>query len=320
MNQRDTPLTAPENTATAGTHFYRVFDLVVESEIPLEELPVTAPSKADVHIRLRKIDHAAMPTEAHDVVDFGRDQQLLVWQTVGAFLISGTDVIDVEPWNDAGPRLIALPLLGTVFAVLLHLRGLLVLHASALDVDGRGAVFMGDKGAGKSTTAGAFIAAGHSLVTDDIVAIRAEADGSFSILPAIAQLKLWEDAATALALTHTDRQVEIHPAIEKRQHWLKSGFASNAVPARCIMVLARSTETRIVDFPPGEAVTELLRFSYVARFGDALLKGARAIRHLQQCAAVVQAMPIARFEIASGLEHLKDAVKTLEIKLGAQRL
>ena len=52
-------------------------------------------------------------------------------------------------------------LLGTVFATFLRLRGLFVLHASSVNINGSAVAFSGFKGYGKSTTAMAFYNEGY---------------------------------------------------------------------------------------------------------------------------------------------------------------
>jgi serine kinase of HPr protein (carbohydrate metabolism regulator) len=58
--------------------------------------------------------------------------------------------------------------------VLLQQRGRLVLHASAVTVDLGVVAFMGGPGWGKSTMAAAMYARGHSIVADDVTAVRAD--------------------------------------------------------------------------------------------------------------------------------------------------
>ncbi|TGV75989.1 serine kinase, partial [Mesorhizobium sp. M2D.F.Ca.ET.145.01.1.1] len=98
-------------------------------------------------------------------------------------------------------------------ARLLHQRGLLVLHASAIAVTGRGAIFMGDKGAGKSTTASALIRAGHDLLTDDVVALDLANPNQPMIVPGFPQIKLAADAAAAISLGQAQVRPQVHPAI-----------------------------------------------------------------------------------------------------------
>jgi hypothetical protein len=74
-------------------------------------------------------------------------------------------------------------LLGPVLGLLLRLRGITCLHASAVTLGDRVAAFAGSEGAGKSTTAAALAQRGHSVISDDIVAL-VERDGAFFVLPA----------------------------------------------------------------------------------------------------------------------------------------
>jgi hypothetical protein len=57
---------------------------------------------------------------------------------------------------------------------LLFQRGFVVIHASACEVSGKMVAFAGLSGAGKTTTAHAFAAAGATLVSEDLVVIQAD--------------------------------------------------------------------------------------------------------------------------------------------------
>jgi len=88
-------------------------------------------------------------------------------------------------------------LLGPVLGLLLRLRGVTCLHASAVAFDDRAVAFVGDEGAGKSTTAAAFARLGYPVISDDVVAI-VEREGAFHVLPAYPYLSLWPDSVQML--------------------------------------------------------------------------------------------------------------------------
>lgn len=119
---------------------------------------------------------------------------------VGRFLMEGGRRVVIEPAAGAAESDLRLFLLGTILGVLCHQRGLLPIHASAVNIDGRAVVFAGDSGAGKSTIAAALGQRGHPLVADDIVAINRQS----MALPAFPQRKLAIDVLEVLALEYTE--------------------------------------------------------------------------------------------------------------------
>jgi hypothetical protein len=91
----------------------------------------------------------------------------------------------------------AIYLLGPVLGFALRLRGVLCLHASAVVVDGRAVALMGPAGSGKSTTAGAFGAAGFGVLADDLAALRMEGSAQM-VQSAYDHLRLWREGELAL--------------------------------------------------------------------------------------------------------------------------
>ncbi|WP_027039768.1 serine kinase [Mesorhizobium ciceri] len=297
--------------------FYRAYGLTIASEVMLPELQPAAPGAADVVIAVGAIDLPKPSPEAATDFRFEPDRQYLAWHAVGAFLISDFSRIDIEPAPGVDDALLAFPLLGPVMALLLHRRGLLVLHASAIAVAGTSAIFMGDKGAGKSTTASAMIRAGHRLLTDDVVALDLTNPREPMTVPGFPQIKLAADAAAAISLEKAEVRPQVHPAIDKMQHRLNGGFSGDKVPATRIYILKRGERADITPLPAIAALPAVIKFSYVTRFGRAALPDDFAAAHLRQCSWIANHIGVYRLEVPTGLDRIGEAVELIEKDLSA---
>ena len=297
--------------------YYRAYGLTVASDVALPELEPAEPAAADILIAIGTIDMPKPSSEAATIFRFEPDRQYLAWHAVGSFLISNASRIDIEPAPGVDDALLAFPLLGPVMALLLHQRGLLVLHASAIAVAGRGAIFMGDKGAGKSTTASALIRAGHHLLTDDVVALHLARPDAPMIVPGFPQIKLAADAAAAISLGQAEVRPQVHPAIEKMQHRLHGAFSGGMAPATRIYVLERGAKAAVSALPGIAALPAIIKFSYVTRFGRAALSGDFAALHLRQCSAIANHVGVFRLEVPTGLDRIGEAVALIESDLAA---
>jgi hypothetical protein len=275
--------------------------------LPLPEL-VAGRGRPDVEVRLGRV--ARVPSENGHYASEG--EVSLSWKGVGSFLVRGGSEIVVDaPLHVEWPRL-RLFTLGPALGVLLRQRGRLVLHASALSVDGAAIAFLGGSGWGRSTIAAALQARGHGIAADDIVAVDVRGDQDTPLVyPGFPQVKLWPDAAAALLGRSPDALPRIHSRSAKRAHCTIENFPDSPLPLQAIYVLAGGGRQAIEDLPPQEALVELLRHSYGAR----LLHGIRTSAHFRDCVKVAAGVAVRRLETQRSLEALPDLVRLVESDL-----
>lgn len=292
--------------------YYYAFGLRIRSQLNLPELSPAEPGPVDVEIYLGPTGRAKPQDLTENTFEFDDDVSFMSWPIVASYLITGTSRIDVEPTPDIDPAWLAFPLLGPVFSILLHKRGSLVMHASAIAVGDKCAIFAGDKMAGKSTTAAAFIRAGHELVTDDVLSVDFGPDGAW-ITPGFPQLKLAEDAETAMALVNAERAPILRPGFEKRPARLTSGFSTEKIRPTRLYILDRGTKAEITRLEPIEALKEVMLYSYITRFQTRRM-GAEP-SHLANCAMFTNLVQVCRLEVPTGLHLIDQAVKLVEADL-----
>lgn len=293
---------------------YSAFGLSIRSVISLPELmiPGVVPEadSGDVVIRVGPVE--PLPSQL-DPAGLGfwatADEACHFVEKVGAFLARGGREIVVDPAPGVEDRLLRLSLLGPALALILHQRGLLVIHASVVARGDSAIAFLGKNGWGKSTIAAALHAKGYDLVTDDVAAILMDQAGP-SVLPGFPQVKLWPQAARLLGEI-PERLPRLHPNFDKRGWRAERGFSLAPRRLDRIYALAAGPAPAIERLDSREACFELLGHWYGHRFGGGLLQSGSAALHLRQCAALAGQVSMHRLVRSGGsttLLHLADLV------------
>ncbi len=298
-------------------HLYRAFGLVIASDMALPELvPAPGAGPADIMIRIVHTGRAFPPPEEPGTFHFGDTECFLLYPQIGAFRVAAPGLIEVEPLPGVDPALVCFPLLGPVMALMLQARGSFLLHGSALaGPDGKAFGFLGDKGAGKSTTAAAFLRAGHDLLTDDIIAIDGLERGAGRINPAFPQVKLTRAASAALSDADLDARPDVPEVHDKQRFLVGSGFASEGHVPGQFFLLKRGEALAIQHLNPTERMKAFLRFSYGTRFGPAAITPAIAARHARQCAGLAHTSRGAILTVPHDLGALDEVVAFVEAEL-----
>lgn len=146
-------------------------------------------------------------------------------------------------------------LLGPILGFVLRLHRTVCLHASAIAIDDRVVVLVGDAGAGKSTTAAAFAERGYPILSDDVAPLLERGD-SYLVQPAYPRIRLWNSSVEALygKADALPRLVPTHPTWDKR--YLDLGqpnyrFQSEPLPLAAMYYLnARSEDPTCPQIEP----------------------------------------------------------------------
>jgi hypothetical protein len=291
---------------------YVAYGLSIHSALPLPEL-LAGGAAADVTIRPGRV--ALPPQASPDKSSYvaAPEEIYLYWPRVGSFQIREGREIVVDAARGAAAGLVRLNLLGVGLAVLLHQRGQLVLHGSAVAIGAGAAVFLGASGAGKSTTAAALVARGHRLLSDDVVALTQAPEQPW-VQPAFPQIKLWPEAAQALG-KHPAALDELHPLIEKRADRPVDDFGREPTVLLRIYVLDHEERQAVLPLRASAGLAELVRHSYCA----GLLGYGGAGGHFQQCAALVRQVRVQRLVRPRDLGALASLAELVEQDLSDEQ-
>ena len=210
------PARAIGELRAGAVHSYNVSGLSVRSEIALPGVFALAVERdPDVTIRRRSVPESLEnPAACGPTWQIAGERFLLRIPDIARFLLSNGREIAFEPEPEAKADDIPIFILGTVFGILLHQREQIVLHASAVRVNGKAILFCGGSGAGKSTIAAALVQRGYPLMTDDVCAIAMTPGGVPMVYPDGRQLKLWAYSIDRLDLAER-RGERVRARLEK---------------------------------------------------------------------------------------------------------
>ena len=192
----------PEADTSGGKreYDYVISGLCVRSvlELPSAIRSETRHAHPDVTIAVGDVPQA-LPTPDRSGKDWAIQGETFLLHLHGvlrALIRGGTSMlVEFEPGQD--PDDLVLYLLGTCFAVILQQRGRVVLHASAIAVQGRAMLFCGQSGAGKSTMAALLEQRGYALLNDDVCNLSLH-NGEYVVYPDGRMLKLWAESMAHL--------------------------------------------------------------------------------------------------------------------------
>jgi hypothetical protein len=201
-------------------------------------------------------------------------------------------------------------LLGPVLGFLLRLRGVVCLHASAVAVGNRCAVFVGAQGAGKSTTAVAFAREGCAVLSDDVVALD-ESQGRFRVQPSYPHVLLWPDSVQRL-FGSVDALPNSGEDSDKRRLTLGndgSRYQGQALPLGAVYILGpRATTSTLEPLGRSCAMVHLIAHSYAT----GLLESEKRAQEFETFGRLIDTVPVRSATVGSDTHSLSHLYRLLE--------
>ena len=298
-----------------GPFDYCLFGLYIRSDLALPELrAATLDLEPQVELRLGPVSGAARP----GLVPIEGGAQLTI-EGVARYAITNGSKITIDRDADVADANVRLYLLGSAMGILLHQRGLLPLHANAVEIDGRAYAFTGASGAGKSTLAAWFHDHGYKIIADDVCAISFNPDQAPMVAPGLPRLRLWREALerSGRDAASFKRSYAGDDDWDKYDVPLPSGEAvATAVPLGGIYVLATGEGLSITPLQGIEATEAMFantyRGAHLPMVGDVGL-------HWQSCVRLASHTPTFRLARQWGLDRLDDSIVALVAHIRSQK-
>ena len=273
--------------------YYKAYGLVFKSALECPQLlPAQESSAADVEILLdtvpKKLDQPEAEGSRYQVK---ADSFLLDVEQIAKYYVTEGNRIIIQKYPDVTDDDVRLFLYSTPFGILLQQRNILTLHASAVRYNGKGILFCGVSGCGKSTIAHKIIEQGASLISDDIGAITHE-DGKAVVHPGFPAIQLWADAVHLFKLDK-DNLKQTRTAIEKYYCPVHNKMCQEPVQINKIYILSQYNEKEF-RFEP---VSGIEKFNALKNqtFRFPILKGqAKESTHFKLAAPVANQSQISR--------------------------
>lgn len=260
---------------------YRAFGLLIASDVRLSSLPSVRDGEVDYWFKVVTDQPLPFPQPRWVYkISHSDGSHWLCFKKIGSDLLLRFDrfadfhVIqeckEIRCYPDPGTplKVVSQLLLDHVLPYLLFGRDQVVLHSSAVVIDGVAIAFLGASGRGKSTLCASLVKRGHKLLADDSVLIRRCDDRAYAV-PSYPGIRLWGKSISAL---FSDKPVAdpIGRNLDKyrlRAKDNKLDFADGPAPVSRIYLLDDS------EPPPEKNDSEILSLSARGSF-NALLGGA----------------------------------------------
>jgi hypothetical protein len=301
---------------------YHIYGLRLRSDLPLPVASVSDDGEIDLIVRNRgAIPLPVAPPPPVMTVDWREEEQRwrLHYHTregrVLEFCLNKqATCIDIYCTCPQAIDDIAAVLLGPALASALHLRGIPILHASAVVVDGRAILVAGMTGAGKSTLAAALVRLGAPLLAEDL-AVLTFGENAIAVQAGYPRLRLCPDATLVADKAAPDLPRVFSAFVPDDKRWLDAadlagGFCATPAPLGGIYLLAPRRPDRkapaIEPLPPHRAALALLDHLYGTRW----LRIPKP-QALEWCARIAGETPVRWVHAPPGLEQVNETADAI---------
>jgi hypothetical protein len=297
---------------------YRAFGLNIESEVDMNEIEESCFEKSDVRIsygHVEKPKNVSKEDKHGNTIYKKKNGKITSYvEGFGGFKIENRNSIKVHPEKDPEKTGFRFFVFGTGMALLLHVRGVVVLHGSAICIKNKIIGFIGNSGSGKSTTAALFNSEGYPLFTDDVLAVDIENDKVMAYKGS-PYIKLNPDSAERVTGKRASRLGKVYPSSPKRVYEPKNEKKLDKREVEKIYVINRKSRKKSTEkvsekkIGGEESCMRLIENAYVPRL---LGKEAICAEHFEKTCIIASKTKVCLLETKDSLDKSDQIVRYIE--------
>jgi hypothetical protein len=289
-------------------YFYNCFGLNIKSQIYFPELP---PGKKDFNAVIRFDKEKNFPIEGlkedSNIIKYSSKDISFIFDNKPLFRVKNGNEIIINSDFKIEDILLRSLLLGQGMGILLHQKGFLVLHGSAVKMGYNAIGFLGDSGEGKSTITAALNIKGYPLITDDVLVIDFDKNNKPVLLPSFPRIKLWDDVIDHLT-EGKEFFPKIHPKFQKYSYNIDKNFFQNKLPLKTVYIIEKSEKNVITPIKSQqEALIELIKNAYMIFLFNAKEK----TKNFILSARTINNIDVKRLKRSNSLEDIEELLNIL---------
>lgn len=237
---------------------YRLFNLNISTDLNINSffnIEISSEKTFDVQVEQQSITFKELQPKSDSNFDlFSSKKYTEIYKKhIGSFvLINGNKLLYEPDPKIKLPNLITY-IFSNVFSYLLYQRGHLVMHASAIEIDGSSYFFSGRSGVGKSTFVNKLLKYGNFL-TEDACCFSKNVN-SFSILPGLNFIKLSNDSEIQNYSNSFDTQIDFR---KRKIISIGSNSSNENNKFKCGFFLKYGKDKKIEKLESGEVLKAFL--------------------------------------------------------------
>lgn len=290
---------------------FKAYNLIIDSDFDLG-LPMATSITPDLYfLANNQLSFIGKKTNVfrkgiQAKIDIKEQEILLNWSLIGKFQAkNGAYLYYQKLTNDE--NVFKLFAISEALGLILQQRGYYLLHGSAVKVGEKAIVFIGEPGAGKSTTVAAFAKEGHTVLSDDMTAITFDEFGKALVIPSYPQIKIWEDSVDSLGFDKST----LAPAYEGHRKYILSqsehSFPSAAIPLEQIIVLQKPHSKKPQEIKLRDSPIELLKYYPLPQ---QILRDKYLEKHFMDSLKIASQVQINRVNRSKNYEKLTNFITT----------
>lgn len=295
-------------------YWYRVYGLMVKSEIEMKELLILKNEeyeKCNVNISYGLMpDYIKSKINSGKTIEVGRETIWFHIRDIATYLITNGNEIIVEAYENVDKHMLKTYVMCSCLGFIMLQKEMVAIHGGTVVLDNKAVIFTGDRGAGKSTLTTALRLKGYKFISDDVASTILN-NGPI-ISPGFPYQKLCEDAMDNMNIDKTKCTSFMSDTKMKYLVPAHNSFldANVRLAAICEITVGDVDKVKIEELRGKEKLTKLIKNIYRGEYIEAL--GGMTPNYFKQCIDIAKSIKFYRITRPKDAFTVNEQIELIE--------